>query len=255
MNNILSNLIINNVYSATTMYSEEGANSKRKNRPCWAIVIKYEGETVYYQGKRKIISNYNNPVILPKGCFYEWICTKPGHFAIIEFQSDSESKDIFSFKFKHPEKLLSTIKNIESKRLVKNYFYKIESIKDTYAIILQILKQNNSSYVPSDKKQLLNPVIEYIAENYTQKIKNDRLASISGFSTVYFRKLFKEVYGISPIEYIKELKIKKAKEMLHSDYGNISDIALSLGYQNIYDFSRDFKKHTGFSPSKYILKK
>ncbi len=252
MNNILSNLIINNVYSATTIYNEKGASDKRKNRPCWAILIKYEGETVYLQDNRKIISNFNNTVILPKGCDYEWICTKSGHFAIIEFQSDLESKEIFSFNIKHPEKLLNTIKNIEGKRLVKNNFYKIESIKDTYSIILQLLKQSNSLYVPSEKKQLLNPVIEYIAENYTQKIKNDTLADISGFSTVYFRKLFKEVYGISPIEYIKNLKIKKAKEMLHSDYGNISDIALSLGYQNIYDFSRDFKKHTGISPSKYI---
>ena len=42
--------------------------------------------------------------------------------------------------------------------------------------------------------------------------------------------------------------IKKAKEMLKSDYGTLSDIALSIGYSSLYDFSRDFKKHTGTSP-------
>ncbi len=234
------------------MYNEKGATAKRKKRPNWAVLIRYEGETVYKQGNRRIASNINNPVVLPKGCEYEWICTHSGHYVIIEFQSDLVNSDIYSFNIKHPEKILNIIKKMENKRLLKKDFYKMESISETYRIILKLIKQSNLFYVPPSKKQVLIPVIEYIAENYTQKIKNDTLSSIAGLSTVYFRRLFKEVYGISPIEYIKELKIKKAKEMLRSDYGSISDIALSLGYQNIYDFSRDFKKHTGISPSKYI---
>jgi len=40
--------------------------------------------------------------------------------------------------------------------------------------------------------------------------------------------------------------------MLKSDYGSISDIAVSLGYSNIYEFSRTFKKHTGLSPTEYL---
>jgi iron complex transport system substrate-binding protein len=40
-------------------------------------------------------------------------------------------------------------------------------------------------------------------------------------------------------------------EMLKSDYSSLSDIAQTLGYPNIYDFSRAFKKHTGIAPSKY----
>jgi len=57
--------------------------------------------------------------------------------------------------------------------------------------------------------------------------------------------------GVSPITYAKQLRIEKAKEMLKSDYGTLSDIAQSLGYSSLYDFSRDFKKHTGVAPSKY----
>lgn len=86
---------------------------------------------------------------------------------------------------------------------------------------------------------------------YNKKIKNDELANISGMSTVYFRKLFREVIGISPIAYVHEVRIKKAKDMLRSDYGNITDIALSLGYSDVHDFSSVFKKIVGVSPSKY----
>lgn len=56
---------------------------------------------------------------------------------------------------------------------------------------------------------------------------------------------------MSPINYIHKLRINKAKEMLASDFASISSVALSLGYANIYDFSRVFKKHAGTSPTKY----
>ena len=131
--------------------------------------------------------------------------------------------------------------------------YEHECIETTYSIIIQLAKESSRKYMPNTKQQKLVPAIDYIAENYTKKIKNEDLAALTGFSTDYFRKIFAQVYGISPIEYIHNLRIKKAKELLESDYVSITDIAISLGYENIYDFSRSFKKATGISPSKYKL--
>ena len=95
------------------------------------------------------------------------------------------------------------------------------------------------------------PAVTYILNNFTKPIKNDELAEICQISTIYFRKLFFEVYGTSPIKYIHNLRIRRAKEILRSDYTSISDVAFSLGYNNIYEFSKDFKKHTGVSPTKF----
>ncbi len=247
----LSNLIIKKVYSVTTMYNEKNTRVSRKNRPCWAIVIKYEGETVYYQDENQYISNINNMVILPKGCDYKWECTKSGHYSIIEFDCDDVDKKIYLFSVKNGEKILTLFKSLEQKQLIGNYLYKMETVKETYSVILRLLSESVGRYVPKGKEKRLLPVIEYISNNYNMEIKNDDLAKLTGLSTVYFRKLFTEVYGISPISYVKNIRIKKAKEMLRSDYSGITDIALSLGYSNIYDFSRDFKKHVGVSPSKF----
>ena len=54
------------------------------------------------------------------------------------------------------------------------------------------------------------------------------------------------------MNYIQNLRIRRAKEMLQSDYSSITDIAFALGYNNIYEFSKAFKKHTGVSPTKYL---
>ena len=71
---ILSNLIITKVYSVTTMYTEKNTKIKRNNRPNRAIVIKYEGETIYTVKEKDYLSDINNLVILPKGCSYDWHC-------------------------------------------------------------------------------------------------------------------------------------------------------------------------------------
>ena len=79
---ILSKLVITKIYSVSTMYSESGRKIKRSNRPNWAILIKYEGETVYTTSGKQFISNANNMVVLPKGLSYEAQVVKSGHYSI-----------------------------------------------------------------------------------------------------------------------------------------------------------------------------
>ena len=250
---ILSKLIIKKIYSVSTMYGESGRILRRNNRSNWAIVIKYEGETIYTNNGKKFLSNIENMIILPKGITYEMQCLKAGHFSIIEFESDIEHNKILPFPLKNAEKILELFRKMEYKRNLKGPMYELECIETTYSIIIQLAKESSRKYMPNTKQQKLVPAIDYIAENYAKKIKNEDLAALTGFSTDYFRKIFTQVYGISPIEYIHKLRIKKAKELLNSDYISITDIAVSLGYENIYDFSRSFKKATGISPSKYKL--
>lgn len=248
---ILSDLIITKIYSASTMYTEEKTGSKRRNRPAWALVIKYEGETVYSSGGKSYISNINNIVILPKGCDYDWHCTKSGHFSIIEFDCQKSSSQILPFKIKNAEILLNAIKKIEINHTLKPYAYKLEELKTLYDTLLSLLKTAEKKYTPSAKENKISPAINYIAENYNKRICNEDLAAITGVSTVYFRKIFKEAMGVSPINYIQSVKMKKAADMLKSDYSCISDIAASLGYNDIYEFSKSFKKHSGIAPSQY----
>ena len=248
---ILSNLIITKVYSATTMYTEKNAKVKRSNRSKWAIVIKYEGKTMYVSKGKSYLSDIHNLVILPKGCSYEWCCTQSGHFSIIEFASDLVCNDIFRFNVKNSEKILKLFKELEYKRMLRKPMYETESIRDTYSILLMLMQSVQKKYLPAEKINKISPALDYIAKNYNKNMRNDVLANLCNLSTVYFRKLFTEIMGTSPISYVHELRIKKAKEMLKSDYGSITDIAQSLGYLNIYDFSRTFKKYTGISPSKF----
>ena len=248
---LLSNLVITKVHSVSTLYNPKNTKLKRNNRQRWAVVIKYEGETVYTSNGKHFLSDINHIVLLPKGCSYEWQCTKSGHFSIIEFESESTFHEPIAFSVKSGEAVLKMFKVLEYKRNLKSPMVELESIRDTYSILLALTQAAFEHYIPSEKQQKITPALEYISQHYNENITNDELAAIAGMSTVYFRKLFTSIMGVSPITYVHQFRTEKAKEMLGSDYGTLSDIAQSLGYPSLYDFSRDFKKHTGTSPSRY----
>ena len=249
---ILSDLVISKIHSISTMYTEKNIGTKRKNRPLWAVVIKYEGETRYISNGNEHISNINNIAVLPKGCDYTWSCTEAGHFSIIEFECEKSYPEVFTFPIKNGEYFLKKIKRMEIGRTMKKPGYMLDELSDLYGIISSLLKSDRQKYISSAAERKILPAVRYIAENYSKHIRNDDLARITGLSVVYFRKLFKEVTGLSPINYIQSFKMKKAMEMLQSDYSSVTDIAYSLGYNNVYEFSRDFKKYVGISPSKYV---
>ena len=248
---ILSNLVISEIYSVATMLSLENSGNKRQKRQRWAIIYKYEGETVYRSGKKNFVSNAEHLMLLPKGCSYEWKCTRTGHYTSIEFECVCELAEPIVFTLQNSEKIAKMIKELEQKRNLKSPTVEMESIRDVYSILIELMRTREDHYVPARKQMVIDPVLEYISHNYRSEISNDTLAEIAGVSTVYFRKLFTALMGVSPIAYARRVRIEKAKELLHSDYSTLTDVALSLGYANLYDFSRDFKKHIGISPSKY----
>ena len=248
---LLENLAVTGVHSASTMFTPASVKTRKKDRPRWAVVLKYEGETVYTSGGKRFVSDLHHVVILPKGCCYEWQCTESGHFAIIEFESAGSYPEALCFPVKNGQRLLRLFQEMEYKRNLRKPMYEMESVRDLYTILLQLNSDSPDRYIAGTQQKKILPAVEFISQNYSKNITNDMLAEAAGMSTVYFRKLFTAAMGISPIAYTKQLRIEKAKEMLKSDYGTLSDVAQSLGYANLYDFSRDFKKHTGVAPSKY----
>lgn len=251
----LSNIRINKVFSFTNNFTNTSHKGFRKNRENSALVIKYEGETYYINKGKKIFSNNEHIVLLPKGCSYKWECIKKGHFLSIEFDSDFICDQIISIKYPHYEKILKyflaynhdLVVNYDAKELLK--------VKYAYDVLCEIINYINSDlYYDKNTKNSIMSVLEYINMNYHERFTNEKLASKTKYGTSYFRKLFTEIVGISPLQYVTKVKMEKAKELLYSDINKISEIAELLGFENVYYFSNAFKKYYGLSPIKYTKK-
>lgn len=77
------------------------------------------------------------------------------------------------------------------------------------------------------------------------------LSQNANISYEYFRRIFENVYGVSPVKYLNKLRIDRAKELLNSGMYTVADAAFQSGFSDISYFSRFFKKETGLSPSEY----
>ena len=76
----------------------------------------------------------------------------------------------------------------------------------------------------------------------------DEVAAFCGMSAVYLRKIIKEVYHKTPFHLLCEVRMKKACEML-LEKRPVKEIALSVGYSDVYQFSRAYKRYFGFPPT------
>ena len=103
-----------------------------------------------------------------------------------------------------------------------------------------------------NKKYIVQQMLRYFNEHYQEKISLDQIAKNMYLSTFYLSKIFKSEIGESPINYLIELRMEKARDLLLNEPQlSIQSIASNVGYEDVYHFSKLFKKHFGISPTKY----
>jgi AraC family transcriptional regulator len=92
---------------------------------------------------------------------------------------------------------------------------------------------------------------DYIHSCYDQSLSLEELARISCLSKFHFLRLFKKVFQQTPHEFITEVRIEKAKQLLKGSHSEIKQIARQLGFENASSFSRLFFNRTKTYPSMY----
>ncbi|MCY1718897.1 AraC family transcriptional regulator [Prolixibacteraceae bacterium Z1-6] len=104
----------------------------------------------------------------------------------------------------------------------------------------------------SEKDQLLvNKVFEFSMNNFKRKIKLEEVAGLCNKSTSAFSHYFKKVTKTSYINFLKQIRISHACELLKSTNLSITEICFESGFNNWANFSKHFKEHCKISPSQY----
>lgn len=120
-------------------------------------------------------------------------------------------------------------------------------------IISEFFSQRDSSlYLLNKQEDPLHVVKLYFADNVYTKFSIEEMCEKLHMNYYQLRNYFKEKTGISPYQYLLEMKIDMAKKLLMDSNNSVKEVAFKLAFDSPYYFSRLFKNKTGVSPTKWL---
>ncbi|MCR5214058.1 MAG: AraC family transcriptional regulator [Eubacterium sp.] len=137
-----------------------------------------------------------------------------------------------------------------------NYQYSIRGL--SLSLLIDLLNYKNSSDIkaidsPKSKKNslVIAPALNYVQDHYDEDFPINTLSDLCGLSPTHFRRVFTQIMGESPLDYIINVKITKATSLLRTTNMSILQISENVGFATISSFNRHFKNLMGSSPLKW----
>ena len=242
----LENTVITHVVNVITVSSPKGRYEKIHNRRYYGLSFCTEGQLTYTQNGKDYISDPGHAVIMPMGASYTIYQNKTGSFPVINFTCLEPLCDTITvIPIENNGTYIKEYEQLEKLLMFGRKNTKIMSI--FYNILHELCSER--PFVSG----ALAPAMSYLENNYSSSgITNELLARECNISEVYFRKLFAESYGMTPRQFIIEIRINKAKQLLTEGTLKISAVAEKCGFTNQYHFTRVFKSRVGLTPSEYM---
>lgn len=230
--------------------NENSATTYTSGRNFDAISFRYHADTIIKTDKNKYHLKDNYVTHFSARSNYKRIA-KNEEMIVIHFETmNNNVKNIEFFESKAPEKLSKLFREIFDCWIEKKVGYKFKCSAIFYEILAECYMQN---YHKKDDTSKISASIDYINHNYkNSNLTVKQAANRSFISDVYFRKLFKKQFGITPQKYIINLRIQNAIMLISTGYYSLKEVSYMSGYTDYKYFSLEFKKRIGVSPSKYV---
>lgn len=246
---------------------------------CLEIGYLYKGSGQYYVDDKEVHFEAPAIVLAPPNaphanivdegtvCGWKWIYVDPIQLlpqlsprlanAINQYQRLLAGADCILSAKEHPQIFALTEMIIgEMEGQGQHYHHIVREL--LYAFFLLLLRVS-PTVQPSDhfinpRMGCIAPAISFIAENYMNDLSIEELAQLCHVSTSHFRRLFKQVLGWAPLDYLQVIRIDRACVLLYNCEYSVTDIGMQVGYPSPSSFSRQFRRIHGISPSQWRQK-
>jgi len=173
-------------------------------------------------------------------CDFEFVCDKPRKSATYPLRNFDEASLIFN-------KLLLCF---EAKRTG----YASDCASLLYKIYSETVKSAATYSAPKSKELAYKAQSCFIEKLSSPSLSVEDVAIVLGITPTHLRRVFASVFGVSPVKYVNNLRVLRAKELMTQSYLTLSDVAEQCGYASLPYFCRIFKQTTGETPDSYRKK-
>ncbi len=248
--------MFDNIGSFSILDASRGISKRNPSllaRPQHTFLYRPQGSAKYtFEDDSTIISNKYDLVFLPKGCKY--------YFSVSDIDECWYSSIDFIADIPDAKPVKFSLENFADGEYIFSHFptlwnfgnqsekYKCHSM--FYNLLSYISYIENLEYSNKKKLHIIDAAVDYLRDHlFDSSLKADSLHLLCGISDTYFRKIFTARFSTTPQDYIISKRMSHAKACIDSgNFGTISDVAASVGYDDPLYFSRAFKKKYGISP-------
>lgn len=249
----LSHLTTQKIIAVYRIKFNEESISKNTRRKADIFVLALNGKINLHQGRRKRVVEPGKIGLIPLGSVFKIDATLGSECIMVEFISNDVS--LMSpevFPIGNVEEVQNAFVQMEKKWSKKTTGYVQYCLEKFYFVVGDLCNVQEKALLANKHLDIIQASLDYIDEHYLDNdISNESIALQSGISVVYFRKIFTSSFHVSPMKYVQNLRMEKAKELLLSGLVSVTDIAKITGFSSIYSFSKTFKTAVGCSPLQY----
>jgi AraC-like DNA-binding protein len=244
---VLSNFVITEYKNIFTADDPKGRRIEVTNRYAASFIITLRGEISFSVGNEVFKCDREHPIFLPQGLSYINECIEDAHSLVFSFFTLE--------KYTCPVSLFS-IGDAEA----MGFYEKIERAdkkgeaggREEIFALLYLLAKRLFSPSATQSKSYVQRATEYMNQNYSiAQLTVSQVAASCFVSEIYLRKLFEKERGTTPFRYLTDIRMERARH-LALEKRPIKEISQSVGYSDVYQFSRAYKKYFGFPPSKTV---
>ena len=232
----------------------DGHPAKRfKNRAYHGLVLRLGGRVRYaVKGHAPIDTLPGTLLYLSEGCDYDVISYEEGDCVCVNFHiAPAAPVAPFMIALRRPadwEKRFADMARLWTCRPVA---YAAHLNARLYEALAGIDEELSARYLPQRYACVMRDCVSRLENDLARDWTVARLAAECGMSETYFRRLFREVYGLPPRQYLIEARLRRARALLENTDAPVSDVGESAGFESHYHFSRAFRAREGVSPSEY----
>lgn len=230
-------------------WQEEKLENRTKARAFDALSIRMESDARFDTGNETVSVRSRDVTFVPAGCGYTRHCTVDKmivfHFLMDPPPTDTKIQVIqnHDYDILYPLFRKALTEWTEKK---PGYYYRAVSL--VYRIFGELCRQSEPA------EQSIKPLVLRAISLMKVELKRPRctvswIAGRLNVSEAYLRRLFQQELGTSPKQYLTELRLQYARELLNAGYDPISVISEKVGFTDPKNFATAYKKHFGYPPS------
>lgn len=219
-----------------------------------SISIRLNGRGFFETDKRKFLVKKGDLLYIPKNAHYNQSTSGETviavHFINYTFSKNSKIEKITVDNNEYVDNALKNMYDVWKEKK-QGYRYKCVSLLYELLYFLNCQEYNKKIDAPNyDLK--IKEAVDYIHRNFrSEQIEVSHLADMCLVSQTYFRKLFKNFYSASPKQYIINLRLETAIQLLQSQLYSVNEVCEKSGFTDVKYFSKLFKSRYGCSPKSF----